>query len=83
VVMPNSNFSAILYTAPPDPALSILNADSADIYRLSLRFRLYQRLRPELGDFELGSTTATAFTIGSNRFAYIAFGNQVFYAYIE
>ena len=83
VVMPNSNFSAILYTAPPDPALSILNTDSADIYRLSLRFRLYQRLRPELGDFELGSTTATAFTIGSNRFAYIAFGNQVFYAYIE
>lgn len=83
VVMPNSNFGAILYTAPPDPALSILDAGNADIYRLSLRFRLYQQLRPELGDFELRSTTATAFTIGSNRFAYIAFGNQVFYAYIE
>ena len=83
VVMPNSSFNSILYTAPPDPALSFLDATNADIYRFSVRFRLYKLLRPDLGDFELGSTNATAFTIGSNRFAYIAFGNQVFYAYIE
>ena len=83
VVMPESSFNAVLVTAPPDPAISILDASSGDIYRLSLRFRLYQLLRPDLRNFEVQSTTATAFTIGSNRFAYIAFGNQVFYAYIE
>lgn len=83
VIMPESSFNSILYTTPPDPAISLLDATNGDIYRLSLRFRLYQLLRPDLGDFELQSTTATAFTIGSNRFAFIAFGNQVFYAYIE
>jgi len=83
VVMPESSFNTILYTSPPDPALSFLDATNADIYRFSVRFRLYKLLRPDLGDFELASMNATAFTIGSNRFAYIAFGNQVFYAYIE
>ncbi len=60
---------------------SALDAITGDIYRLSLRFRLYQLLRPDMGDFELKSTTATAFTIGSNRFAFIAFGNQVLCLY--
>jgi len=44
---------------------------------------LYERLRPEMGDFEVESTTATAFTIGIDRIAFLAFGHQVFYAYVE
>jgi hypothetical protein len=83
VNMPESDFRSVLYTTPPDPSISILDAGNADIYRFSLRFRLYQRLRSELGDYEIESPTATAFTIGIDRFAFIAFGNQVFYAYIE
>jgi len=81
--MPGSNYSAIQYTSPPDPSLSILDANNGDIYRFSLRFRLYERLRPDMGDFELESATATAFTIGIDRVAYLAFGHQVFYAYVE
>jgi hypothetical protein len=83
VVMPDSRFVSILYTAPPDPAVSILDADNADIFRFSLRFRLYQRLRSEFGEYEITTPTATAFTIGVDRIAYIAFGHQVFYAYVE
>lgn len=83
VSMPDSNFTAILYTPPPDPSVSILDATNADIYRFSLRFRLHQRLRPELGDYEITSPVATAFTIGLDQVAIIAFGNQVFYAIIN
>ncbi len=81
--MPESNYIGLLYTSPPDPSVSILDGTTGDIYRFSLRFRLYERLRPDLGNYELDSDEATAFTIGIDRFAFLAFGNQVFYAYIE
>ncbi len=83
LVMPEASYVSVLYTAPPDPSVSILDATNADIYRFSLRFRAYQRLRPDLGDFEVESPTATAFTIGIDQIAFIAFGNQVFYAYVD
>jgi hypothetical protein len=63
--------------------MTILDATSGDIYRFSLRFRLYERLRPDMGDFEVESQVATAFTIGIDRVAFLAFGHQVFYAYVE
>jgi hypothetical protein len=81
--MPESSYRGILYTNPPDPSISILDTINADIYRFSLRFRLYKRLRPDMGDFELESPVATAFTIGIDRVAFLAFGHQVFYAYVE
>jgi len=81
--MPESKYVSLLYTSPPDPSISILDATNADIYRFSMTFRLHQRLRPEMGDFEIESPEATAFTIGIDRVAFIAFGHQVFYAYVE
>jgi hypothetical protein len=81
--MPESVYSGLLYTTPPDPSISILDAQNADIYRFSLRFRLHDRLRPEMGDFEVESSVATAFTIGIDRIAFLAFGHQIFYAYVE
>lgn len=81
--IPESSYRGILYTNPPDPSISILDTINADIYRFSLRFRLYKRLRPDMGDFELESPVATAFTIGIDRVAFLAFGHQVFYAYVE
>ena len=83
MTLPASNFTEVVYTSPPDPSVSILDASNADIYRFSLRFRLHQRLRPELGDYEIDLPIATAFTIGMDQVAYIAFGNQVFYAIVE
>jgi hypothetical protein len=83
VVIPESEFVSVLYTTPPDPSVSILDATHGDIYRFSLRFRLHQRLRPNLDNYEITSPTATAFTIGIDQVAFIAFGNQVFYAYVN
>jgi hypothetical protein len=83
LLMPGSEFVSILYTAPPDPAVNILDAVNADIFRFSLRFRLHQRLRSDFGNYEVIEPTATAFTIGVDRIAFVAFGHQVFYAYVE
>ncbi len=82
-ILSGSNYTAIQYTPPPDPSLTILDANNGDIYRFSLRFRLYERLRSDLGDFNVESPAATAFTIGIDRVAFLAFGHQVFYAYVE
>jgi hypothetical protein len=83
LAMPDSRFVSLLYTEPPEPAVNILDAENADIFRFSLRFRLHQRLRSDFGDYEIVSPSATAFTIGVDRIAFIAFGYQVFYAYVE
>lgn len=83
VVMPESRFVSVLYTPPPQPAVNILDADNADIFRFSLQFRLYQRLRSDFGNYEIASPTATAFTIGVDRIAFIAYGHQMFFAYVE
>lgn len=83
VAMPASQFVSVLYTSPPDPAVNILDAENADIFRFSLRFRLYQRMRSDFGNYEILSPSATAFTIGVDRIAFIAFGHQLFYAYVE
>jgi hypothetical protein len=83
VNMPGSNFVAILYNPPPASSISILDANNADIYRLSQIFRLNRQLRPDMGDAEVLAPTATAFTIGMERVIFLAFGNQVFYAYVD
>lgn len=82
--LPEGSFSKVFYTPPPTPLVNILDATHGEVFRFSLRFRLYQRLRPDLGDYEVTASEATAFTIGEiEPLAFIAFGNQLFYAYIE
>jgi hypothetical protein len=83
VVMPGSTFVSVLFTPPPEPAVNILDGENADIFRFSLRFRLHQRLRSDFGQYEIAEPTATAFTIGVDRIAFMAFGHQVFFAYVE
>lgn len=83
VAMPDGAYRSVLYTDPPDPSIYILESENADIYQFSLRFRLYKRLRPDLGTYEVQSPTATAFTVGIDRIAFLAFGHQVFYAYVK
>lgn len=83
VAMPDSRFVSVLFTAPPNPAVNILDADQADIFLFSLRFRLNKRMRSDFGNYEILSPTATAFTIGVDRIVFIAFGHQVFWAYME
>ncbi|MFW5713586.1 MAG: hypothetical protein ACOCYU_02835 [Brevefilum sp.] len=82
--LPDGQFTSVFYTPPPTPLVNIVDATHAEVYRFSLRFKLYQRLRPDMGDHEVANFTATAFTIGEiEQLAFIAFGNQVFFAYVD
>jgi hypothetical protein len=77
------SFTSILYNAPPASTISILDSATGDIYQFSLSYRLSKRLRPDMGAADLLSTNATAFTIGMDRVVYLAFENQVFFAYLD
>ncbi len=83
VTMPEADYAAVVYTSPPDPSVSVLDATNGDIYRFSLRFRLYQRLRPSFGAYQPEDASATAFTIGIDRVAFLAFGNELYFAYMD
>jgi hypothetical protein len=83
VTMPEAEYAAVVYTSPPDPSVSVLDTTNGDIYRFSLRFRLYQRLRPSFGAYVPEDQTATAFTIGIDRVAFLAFGNELYFAYVD
>ena len=82
VTMPESIFSEMLFTSPPDQTISLLDSGSGDIFQFSQTFRLHQMLRPSFGSYEVEDPTATAFYIGIDRVAFIAFGHQLFYAYL-
>jgi len=83
LAMPEAAYTSVLYTTPPDPSVTVLDSTNADIYQFSLHFRLHRRLRPELGAYEVDDLRATAFTIAVDRIAFLAFGHQLFYAYVE
>ena len=82
VTLPAATFSEAIFTSPPDQTISILDSDNGDIYQFSVTFRLHQRLRPSLGNYEVENPRATAFSIGIDRVAFLAFGHQLFYAYL-
>ncbi|MBG0788646.1 MAG: hypothetical protein H0S79_26455 [Anaerolineaceae bacterium] len=82
VLMPTSVFNELLFTSPPDQTISMLDSNSGDIFQFSQTFRLHQMLRPSFGSYEVEDPTATAFYIGIDRVAFIAFGHQLFYGYL-
>jgi len=82
VTMPASVFNEVLFTSPPDQTISLLDTNSGDIYQFSQTFRLHRMLRPSFGSYEVESPTATAFYIGIDRVAFIAFGHQLYYGYL-
>jgi hypothetical protein len=82
VTLPASAFNEVIFTSPPDQTISTLDSTNGDIYQFSVTYRLHQRLRPSLGAYEVEDPTATAFSIGIDRVAFLAFGHELFYAYL-
>jgi hypothetical protein len=80
---PETHFSRIEYSAPPDPSIYLLDPNTATIYHFSLRLNLQRLLRPQaLSGFALPGGPATGFYISQNRTVFMAFGNQVLLAYL-
>jgi hypothetical protein len=84
VLLPESPFSQFLATQPPDPSLYYLQPARQAIYRFSLRFLTYYgQYLPRPGSVSAGLNlkAATAFTISPDgRIAYLALGNEIYYA---
>lgn len=78
-LLPPSPFIQLLNTAPPDPSLFLLEAQTQAIYHFSLRNLAFQR--QYLPQTELSAAQATAFAVDNiRRYLYLALRNQVFYA---
>jgi hypothetical protein len=75
---PETSFSRIEYTDPPDPSIYLLDPNTATIYHFSLRLNLQRLLRPQaLSGYLLPGGPATGFYISQDRTVFMAFGNQV------
>jgi hypothetical protein len=80
---PGTAFTNIIYTPPPEPSIYMLDANGAAIYHFSVRLRLQRLLGPKSGViFDQPNPRATAFTISNSHTAFLAWSNQVYYAYI-
>jgi hypothetical protein len=81
--LPGTAFSHLLFTSPPDPSVYVLEPGSQSIYHFSLRLNLQRQLRlPSTSDTIYPAGAATAFAIGPNRMAFLAFGSKVYYGLI-
>ncbi len=76
-IMPDASFREIQFAPPPDPSIYMLDAAGRSIYHFSLTLVYQRQYRPQSG---LPESEATAFAVGPNRQAFIALGNQIFFA---
>ncbi len=73
-------FTQLATVPPPDPSIYVMDVSGPTIYHFSLRLNLQRRLRFQtLDEYSLPDTSVTAFTVASNRVAWMALGNRVFY----
>ena len=77
----NTHFAQIQATDPPDPSIYILDVQSSTLFQFGLGQSLNSQIRMQVyPDFTLPTRPASAFTLGSNRVVWIAYGNEVFFA---
>jgi len=76
----DAQFTQLATVPPPDPSIYILDVSGPTIYHFSLRLNLQRRLRFQtLDEYSLPDRPVTAFAVASNRVAWLAMGNRVFY----
>ncbi|MBN1373596.1 MAG: hypothetical protein JW987_16785 [Anaerolineaceae bacterium] len=81
----DASFIQLQVTEPPDPSLYVLDKQNQSIYQFSQRkLNLQGQYRPDsrLSSF-LPVGEPTSFVVSPNRRAFLAFGNQVFFAPME
>jgi hypothetical protein len=77
---PDALFLQLVTVPPPDPSIYILDTNGPTIFHFTLRLNLQRRLRFQTVDqYSLPDKPVTAFDVASNRVAWIAMGNRVFY----
>ncbi|MFZ5881445.1 MAG: hypothetical protein ACOY0R_18920 [Chloroflexota bacterium] len=74
-----TNFTQLIYSAPPDSTLLLLGADIQAVLRFSpASFELQDQFRPSVGNLPAGQVGAMA--VSPNHVLYLAVGDQVYFS---
>ena len=78
----NAHFTQILFTAPPDPSVLLLDADSQGVLRFAPHtLELQNQFRPTTGSGNpIPSGPVGAVAVGPNHVLYLAVNGQVYFA---
>jgi len=80
-IFPNSKFTKLLASQPPDPALYIVEESESSIYLFSLKLNLQYLLRPQFDEDHLKpKQPVSAFAVAPGRVGILAFGNEIYTA---
>lgn len=78
---PQSQFTEMQGTLPPDPSIFLLDLTGPTIHHFSMQLNLQRQIRPQpYGDTYLPRSAPTAFNISPARTLFLAYGNQLFHA---
>jgi len=77
---PQSQFTEMQGTLPPDPSIFLLDLTGPTIHHFSMQLNLQRQIRPQpYGDTYLPRSAPTAFNISPARTLFLAYGNQLFH----
>lgn len=80
---PETRFSQMQFISLPDQSIFTLDPGTATVYQFSRILHLYRLMRPEINSSLVQpGQPATAFSVNPDRTAFLAFGNQILFAYI-
>ncbi len=81
VIIPETTFTQIQYSAPPDPSIYLLDTSSVSIYHFSVKLAMMKELSVQAGDpQQLLKRKPTAFTVNPAKVVFMAFDNKVYSA---
>jgi hypothetical protein len=81
ISFPDAKFVQMRMTAAPDSSIYLLDASSKALFHFSLQRNLQKIMNPRFSDgTNIDRLTPTAVAVSSGRVAFMAFGNQVYYA---
>jgi hypothetical protein len=79
VIIPDSNFTQLQYSDPPDPSIYMLDTNSVSIYHFSLKLSLVKQLSIQAGDpLQLLKRKPTAFAVSPAKVVFMAFDNKIY-----
>lgn len=81
VIIPETAFKQIQYSAPPDPSIYLLDSEGVSIYHFSVKLAMMKQLSVQAGDpQQLLKRKPTAFTVNPAKVVFMAFDNKVYSA---
>ena len=84
-ILPNTQFSQVQITYPPDPSIYFIDDKNQSIYHFSLAVNLQQQISPNISNLPNSlddSSLLTAFAVSPNGIIHFAYGNLLYFGYL-